>query len=286
LDNPVDILWMYLDIFFLIEAIAFYRSLSFIQSHRADVIELFCRLGEVDFLRSTAALREALAADRKICCPEFSGLKSINSTEVYHPLIDSAVENDISLKSPGLLLTGANMAGKSTFLRTIGVNCILSQSILTVFADRWESDVFIIKSSIEKQDSIISGKSFYYAEAERVGKILNLASESNLPVLCLFDELLSGTNTEEREAAVTSIIRGAASMNTLCLAATHDRKVVDEFHNSFLLKHFTYRFDESGLVFDYKLQDGRVQNGNAIELLKYLGYPGKIVDDAFELIRR
>jgi len=286
LDNPVDLLWMYVDIFFLIEAVAFYRSLRFIQAHRPEILKIFHFIGELDMLRSIVSFRSSRSGTGAVCVPVLNEKTSLIKTEgIYHPLLANPVKNDIELSSPGLLLTGANMAGKSTFLRTVGINSILAQSILTVFADSWESGIFIIKSSIDKQDSIMSGKSFYYAEAERVGNILKLASDSELPVLCLFDELLSGTNTEEREAAVTSIIRGAADMNTLTLAATHDRKVVDEFSVSFLLRHFTYHFDASGLVFDYKLRDGRVKNGNAIELLKYLGYPEKIVDDAFELIK-
>ncbi|MBI9105881.1 MAG: hypothetical protein JEZ04_03995 [Spirochaetales bacterium] len=286
LDNPVDVLWMYIDIFFLIEAIAFYRSLNFIHSHRSEAFRVFALIGELDGLRSIVSLRNGFSGEQTYCQPVFNiGQRFIKTKEIYHPLLFGPVKNDIELDTPGLLLTGANMAGKSTFLRTIGINSILAQSILTVFADSFESDIFIIRSSIDKQDSIMSGKSLYYAEAERVGNILKLASRSELTVLCLFDELLSGTNTEEREAAVTSIIRGAAAMNTLCLAATHDRRVVDEFSGSFQLRHFTYHFDDSGLVFDYKLRAGRVKNGNAIRLLEYLGYPEKIVYDAYELIK-
>ncbi len=281
-ENISASLWMYLDIFFHLSAVSFYKSLDSISENRDSVYKLYLLCGRIDFLISLASARKGFEqAGLAICTPVLKDQsRNINAENLYMPVIPEAVGNSILIEKPGILLTGANMAGKSTFLRTVGLNAVCAQSLGFCFADSWESGLFIVKSSIDKKDSTQDGESLYFAEAQRIGEILNTASESKTAVLCLFDELLSGTNTEEREAAVAAILRGICSMNALTVSATHDLSIVEEFKSIMSLKYFTYRIEDGGLHFDYKIRDGRAGNGNAVSLLRYLGYPENIVSDA------
>ncbi len=281
-ENLSASLWMYLDIFFHLSAVSFYKSLDSISENRDSVYSLYLLCGRIDFLISLASARKGMEeAGLAICTPVLKEhIRSIYTEKLYMPVIPEAVGNSILIEKPGILLTGANMAGKSTFLRTVGLNAVCGQSLGFCFADSWKSGLYIVKSSIDKKDSTQDGESLYFAEAQRIGEILKTASESKTTILCLFDELLSGTNTEEREAAVAAILRGVCSMNALTVSATHDLSIVEEFKSFMSLKYFTYRIEDGGLFFDYKIRNGRAGNGNAVRLLRYLGYPENIVSDA------
>ena len=174
------------------------------------------------------------------------------------------------------------MAGKSTFLRTLGVNVLLSQTLCMCFASEYVGCFYRIVSSISKIDSLLEGKSYYFAECERLLKIVNI-STADLPSLCLIDEVLSGTNSHERIRASKAILKYLYGKNLICVVATHDVEMAKSLDHLYENYHFSGEVDHGGLTFDYELKKGVVGTSNAIQLLAYLEYPREIIDDARSL---
>src|SRR5204863_8570228 len=143
--------------------------------------------------------------------------------------IDSAVPNSLTVAPPhGVLITGSNMSGKSTFLRTIGVNAVLAQTINTCLAARYEAPVYRVRTCIGMADELTAGKSYYLVEVESVLALVK-ASDAREPHLFIFDELFRGTNAVERIAAGEAVLRAliADGKPHVVLAATHDGELVD-----------------------------------------------------------
>jgi DNA mismatch repair ATPase MutS len=138
-----------------------------------------------------------------------------------------------------------------------------------------------IIASMNESDDLIEGKSYYLAEAERLLAMVR-ASEHEGVLLALIDEPLAGTNSPERLAASREILRYLASHNGLVIASTHDVELVSQLqaNQQYEAYHFSDQADEQGIRFDYKLRPGLDYHGNAIKVLKYLGYPQVIIENA------
>jgi hypothetical protein len=194
-----------------------------------------------------------------------------------HPLLPAsrAVANDLKL-GDGLqlmILSGPNMAGKSTFMRGIGVNAVLAQSGAPVCARRLRMSPLAVAASICVLDSLSGGISRFYAEIHRLKLVLDL-TEGPLPVLFLLDELLSGTNSHDRLAGTELIVRSLVERKAVGLVSTHDLALTAipvEMGGRALNCHFEDRLEDEQLIFDYKLKPGIVQTSNALELMRSIG---------------
>jgi DNA mismatch repair ATPase MutS len=171
------------------------------------------------------------------------------------------------------------MGGKSTFLRTIGNNVLLAQTIATTTTSYYHGSFFRVVTSISRTDDLAAGKSYYYVEAERILKAIQ-SFNPGVPTLCIIDELLSGTNSVERLQASEAIIQYLTMQNTLAIIATHDLELAERLNGQCDFYHFTGNVDKNGLKFDYLLKPGIATTRNAIALLKYLGYPKEITEKA------
>jgi len=276
--SPEDIFLEYLKIFFLLEVRSFYSALREIRKNRDELKEIYLIVGELDALQSIASYRQSLEYYAE---PQFvKGAIYLEMQEAIHPLVEKAVSNSIIVKEKnGLLITGSNMSGKSTFLRTVGVNALFAQTICTCLAKKYLGSFFRVISSISKSDDIGEGKSFYFTEAERLLKLI-LASDFEFPSLCLIDEVLSGTNYLERLAASRAILEYLSRKNALTIVATHDLDLAFWLKDNYLSYHFTNKVDREGLEFNYHIQEGICTSSNAIKLLEYLGYPKTIIERA------
>ena len=179
------------------------------------------------------------------------------------------------------------MSGKSTFLRTIGVNAVLAQTINTCLAARYEAPVFRVQSCIGRSDDLLAGKSYYIVEVEEVLRRVR-ASEADAPHLFLFDELFRGTNAIERVAAAEAVLRELVGSSDaprphIVLAATHDGELVDLLRDVFESYHFSDSLGEQGLTFEYRLEPGPATTRNAITLLALHGAPASLVSRALAL---
>jgi fatty acid desaturase len=207
-----------------------------------------------------------------------------------NPLLPpSAVANDVRLggRDPQLLLiSGSNMSGKSTLLRTVGLNAVLAQAGAPVRAEALRMSPLAVGATLRIQDSLQAGRSRFFAEITRISEIVQLTGPHplpnlphppdprNLPVLFLLDELLSGTNSHDRLAGATGILRGLIDRGAIGLATTHDlalTAMVEQLGDRARNVHFEDRFDNGTLQFDYRLKPGVVRTSNAIALMRAVG---------------
>ena len=182
-----------------------------------------------------------------------------------------------------MLLTGSNASGKSTFLKTVAINGILAQTIYTSAASRFILPPSEIYSSMALRDNLSQNDSYYMAEIKSIKRILDKAAEGK-EILCFIDEVLRGTNTIERIAASSEILKALKRENVICFAATHDIELTYILEDDYANYHFEEEVSGDDVKFNYHLNKGRTVTRNAIRLLKVLGYPSEIVEGAMEKV--
>lgn len=275
-NDLVAILYEYINLLFAIDANALYFGINVLAARRDELACVIELVGNVDAAISVASWR---AGHPGWCVPSFTapGTPTILAG-IRHPLVDDCVPNSVDLAPPhGLIITGSNMSGKSTFLRTVGVSVLLAQTVNTVLAESYTSPPLAVRSCIGRSDDITTGTSYYLAEVRVVLDLVRAAGSSQAH-LFLFDELFRGTNTAERVAAGEAVLSTlAASRRHLVLAATHDGELVDRLAGSYAPVHFTEHIDATGLSFDYRLRPGPATSRNAIALLELEGAPPHLI---------
>ncbi len=200
-----------------------------------------------------------------------------DAKDLAHPLIpeQKAVRNDVKL-GDGLqliILSGPNMAGKSTFIRSVGVNAVLAQCGAPVRATRLRLSPLTVTASICVLDSLSGGVSRFYAEIHRIKLITDLA-RGTVPVLFLLDELLSGTNSSDRLEGTQLVVRSLTQRGAVGMVSTHDLALAgipDIMGERAANFHFEDAFEDGKLTFDYKLKAGIVKTSNALELMRSIG---------------
>lgn len=213
----------------------------------------------------------------QLCNPEFTDASRLDFEDVYHPLLENYVANSYSTTGPSALITGSNMAGKTTFIKTIGVNYILARTLWLCHASSARLPVIGLLSSIKTEDGLEAGKSFYFSELERLKEFL-VITEKGGGCLLLIDEIYRGTNTVERIAGAAAVLQELAGKN-LVLVTTHDIELTRYLGNQFDM----WYFEETGSTdrpFDYKLRSGVCETRNAIRLMANMGYPEHITERA------
>ncbi len=179
-----------------------------------------------------------------------------------------------------MLITGSNASGKSTFLKTVALGSIFAQTVHTVLADSYEGAMCRPVSSMSLRDDVQGGDSYYMVEIKALKRILDLLETEGLPVLCFVDEVLRGTNTIERIAASTQILKSIAKQNNMCFAATHDIELTYLLEGFYHNYHFEEEIAENDISFSYKIMEGRASTRNAIRLLGIMGYAPDIIEEA------
>jgi DNA mismatch repair ATPase MutS len=273
----VDAILDYLRMFFHIDLIKFNSMLSFFKKNRKTLNRIFINVGFLDSMIAAASFRKLIYYYSE---PELikTGHPRLTVTDLYHPLLENPVPNSITENS-SVLLTGSNASGKSTFIKTLAINAILSQTIYTSTSKSYKASCFIIYSSMALRDNIFSNESYYIVEIKSLKRILDRVN-NEVPILCFIDEVLRGTNTLERIAASSRILSSLAKQNTLVFAATHDIELTHILDNDYSNYHFQERIEVNQILFDYKLYKGKAISKNAIKLLNMLGYPKDIISSA------
>lgn len=264
-----------------LDNILFYRCMRRLKQNMNAVENLITTMGFLESIIAIGSLRKALPY---YCVPEFSERGQLEIRDAYHPLIEEPIENSICAEK-GILITGSNASGKSTFLKTVAINAIMAQGLHTCAANIYRGPWYHIFSSMALRDNIYQGESYFIAEIKALKRILE-AKDENLPVLCFVDEVLRGTNTVERIAASTQVLREFQRRNILCFAATHDIELTFLLEKEFENYHFQEQIQEGEVLFDYRLYKGRSNSRNAIRLLELLGYETDIVEGANEMVAR
>lgn len=269
-----------LKILFNLEILIFFNFIDSIKKEKEAIEKLFVFIGEVDAAISVTALR---ADDIQTCTPTFITEKRIVATNLIHPLIEECIPNDLTLLGKSMLLTGSNMSGKTTFIRTLAINSILAQTLHTCFAETYEAQFFKVYSSIRISDDLLENTSYYLQEVLTI-KALIEAAVGDEPCLFVLDEIFKGTNTIERISGGKAILSYLNQQNHMVLVSTHDIELTSLLaKDNYDLFHFTEQILEDNLFFDHKLKEGKLKTRNAIRILELYDYPPEIIVDAREV---
>ncbi len=266
--------------FFLVEVVMFFKVIRELKDKQASIITLFNYVGNIDASISIASLR---SGKLKTCQPVLTpSKKEIVAKNIYHPLIKNCAKNDLTISDKSVLITGSNMSGKSTFLRTLAINSILAQTIYTCFADEYVSPLVKQFSSIRIDDNIFEGKSYYFQEVNAMASLIAEVKSPNQNLFIL-DEVFKGTNTVERIAAAKAILSYLNRGNNIVIVSTHDIELADMLSREYELYHFSETIENDELHFDHKIKPGQVRTRNAIRLLELSNYPTDIINEARQI---
>ena len=210
-------------------------------------------------------------------CPHLSSNVTLKVKEVYHPLIpkNQVIKNDFDLKTPLILLTGSNMAGKSTFLRTLGINHILTLLGAPVYATHFQSFCAPIFSCLRVNDSLEDGYSKFYYEVERISQILKSA-QAQKTFLYFIDEIFNGTNNRERLKGSQTVIKEIIKFpHVIGFISSHDLELSKMEKNFPKMGNWHFRDDTQGnhLTFNYQIQPGPCPTTNALKIMSQAGIP-------------
>ena len=211
--------------------------------------------------------------------PKFSDEKRFEAKGLHHPLInkEKVVANDIMIsdeKDSLILISGSNMAGKSTFLRSIGVNVVLANAGAPCAAESISLCQFSLACSIRIDDSLKDGISHFYAEVLRLKQIHDLVKSSDKPVLFFFDEILHGTNSHDRLVGAGAVIKTLVKDGGLGLVTTHDlalTEIAEDLPEKARKICFVDHIEGDQMRFDYKIHEGVASRGNAVRLMQLQG---------------
>lgn len=272
----------YANMITLSELITYEKVKETIIKNKEYLKSIYEYVGGVDALISISSFRTSLDYYSK---PQFSTSTKkedniINFEELYHPLINNPVSNSLDINK-GVLITGSNASGKSTFIKSVAINQILCQSIYTSCSKKYEGTFFNIYTSMALKDDVLKEESYYMVEIKSLKRIIDKCDE-NIPCLCFVDEILRGTNTVERIASSSEVLSHLNKSNAICIAATHDIELTYLLENEYDNYHFEEEITDDDIVFDYRLNKGRAKSRNAIKLLSLIGYEQNIVEKAHE----
>ena len=243
--------------------------------------------GELEALLSLAAYHYEHPDDpfpELVAVPELAegaelqdGAPMLEGEALGHPLISAAtcVRNDVKLDEAtrAILVSGSNMSGKSTYLRTVGINTVLAMAGAPVRARRLRLTPLAVAASIQVNDSLQEGSSRFYTEITRLRKIYDLAAEG-LPVLFLLDELLQGTNSKDRRVGAEGVLRGLLERGAIGILTTHDLALTEmKAWQTGTLKNMHFQDDLEGgqMRFDFRLREGVITKSNGLELMRSIG---------------
>ncbi len=206
------------------------------------------------------------------------GPACFDAENLGHPLLPESrcVRNSLRLDASrqALLVSGSNMSGKSTLLRSVGVAAVLAQAGAPVCATRLVMSSLAVGASIRVTDSLLGGRSRFYAEITRLGDVVRAARE-RAPLLFLLDEVLAGTNSNDRRIGAAAIVRGLLDRGAIGLVTTHDlalAEIADVLAPRVVNVHFEDHLDDDGqIAFDYRLRPGVVTRSNALALMRAVG---------------
>lgn len=260
---------------FLLDYICFGYLLRFFDQNRAAFREIYEIIGELDMAIAVGAFRETLP---RYAEPEFVGGRDASFEGLYHPLLAHPVDNDLAW-TKNCIITGSNASGKSTFIKATAISLITAQTVGLVFARSYRGGHFLVMTSMAIRDSVISGDSYFITELKCLGRILDMVGDG-LPVACFVDEILRGTNTQERISAAASVLDWLARENCRVMVASHDIELTEILGRVYDNCHFREQVAGDEMYFDYRLYPGPTNTKNAIRLMAGLDFDPVIIREA------
>jgi hypothetical protein len=268
--------YLFFGIFSLWDMHYLFRLERWRQEHGPKLEQWLTTLGELEALNSLAGFSYAHPT---YVTPDLTTTGfTLNFTSAAHPLLipGRSVANSLTLEDSGqtVLITGSNMSGKSTFLRTVGANVVLAFAGAVVSAERFTCSPVQVFTSMRTQDSLEESTSSFYAELKRLQTLIGLSQQSNgLPVLYFLDEILKGTNSADRHRGAEALIRQLHQTTASGFVSTHDLELGQLGDSSGFVHnyHFQSELKQGELIFDYSLRNGICESFNASQLMRAIG---------------
>ena len=273
LQNRFNLMYLIANAFFWMDFLLYYQAIQWKSKHGHLMHAWEEKFNEWQVLVSLASFT---FEERLEVLPTWSKSPEILAIDLRHPLISpkSAIGNDFHLgkDQKTVLLTGSNMSGKTTFMRTLGINMVLANLGLGIFGKKLEIGHFLLFTSMRNTDNLGESVSSFYAELGRIKKLLEMAAKG-LPVFYLLDEILKGTNTVDRIMGSEALIRQLAESPCKGIISTHDIELSQlEQKLPFVInKSFHSQILEERILFDYKLKEGPCPSFNAHKLMELMG---------------
>ena len=279
----LQIIMDYLRMITHLDFLKFNTMVRKIASHEAELLKILEICGFLEAMISVSSFRRTLPF---YCTPDLTETKevSLSVKDGYHPLLREPVANSFDTDRP-MLITGSNASGKSTFLKMTALNLIFGESLNTCFAAEVSGPFCRVYSSMALRDDITGGESYYVVEVRSIKRILD-ALHGETPVVAFVDEILRGTNTVERIAASSEVLKYFADHGAMVFAATHDIELTYLLEEDYKNAHFTEDVEDGEISFSYQLKEGRASSRNAIKLLSVMGYDDEVVTRAEETAQR
>ncbi|MES2005830.1 MAG: hypothetical protein V4450_15035 [Bacteroidota bacterium] len=274
-DLRLSMLSFFINGLFLSDLLCAQAYLRWNKQYQPFIQSWFDTMGEIEALNSLATFHSNHPG---FVFPEITEESLlIKATALGHPLMreNAAIVNDASIGSPAALhiITGSNMSGKSTFLRTVGLNIILAQTGAPVFAKKFLFKPVRLLTSFHHIDSLEESTSYFYAELKCLQEIIHSLNDPQ-PALVLLDEVMRGTNSKDKHDGTALLIRNLLDKHCLALIATHDTElgILSATHPAGIENHcFESEISANGLTFDFKMRDGVAQSKNATYLMRQMG---------------
>lgn len=261
--------------------------LSRVVPQRGVLLRGLSALAELEALNSLACF----SAEQPVACfPEVDRDIGLSIQAGRHPLVPDkeSVPNCIELtpQKRTWVVTGPNAAGKSTFLRMVGVNCLLAQIGVAVTAESMQWSPVRLMTDVRIRDDLAKHESYFLSEARRLRRII-MDSQASPPILAFIDEPFRGTNSQERTAAGVALLEQLLASNHLVLVATHEERLAQCAAQAPGAEnyHFQEKLVETGVAFDYRLRPGVAHTKTAIRILEQEGYPARFLERARELMK-
>ena len=263
------ILFFLLNLFFMWDYSCIYSLDKWREKYQNSVKGWFDALGELESILSFVNLS---FVEENACMPEINDEMKFEAIGLGHPLINSSmrVNNDVCQDNEIFIISGSNMSGKTTFLRTVGINMVLGLAGGFCCADKLTMPKVEIVTSMRNFDNLAAGVSTFYAELERVKGIINTCKDGKS--LFLIDEIFRGTNSNDRLEGAASVIKNLDGEGAIGLITTHDLELCNVADNGRIVNYsFNERYENNDIVFDYKLNRGKSDTTNAKFLMNKLG---------------
>lgn len=242
--------------------------------------KFYMELSDIDIAISILSYRRSV----EVCCkPTFHKDNGVVFDDLYHPLLDEPVLNSDQFTND-CIITGPNASGKSTFIKALAINGILAQTINTCTAEKFMTRYSLVMTSMAVKDDITKGDSYYITEIKSLKRIIEKVKD--IRCTCFVDEILRGTNTIERIAASTAVLRHLHKMDCLSIVASHDIELTEILKDEYNNYHFSDNVGDNEIYFDYKLHSGCTTTRNAIKLLDFIGFDEDIVKEANKKVEK
>lgn len=267
--------------FFLTEVHLLNFSYNELIKNKDALKAFFVYVGQIEMALCSASLKSD--EDFTTCVPNsLNEDKVIMFEDITHPLVANCSSNSLTLTQKSAFITGSNMSGKSTFLRSVLINSILAQTLYLCFAKRFQLPIIKTFSSIKIADNLQAGTSYYFEEVNIIHEMV-LHSNDKIKNLFIIDEIFKGTNSVERIALSKAILHYLNNNENIVIASSHDIELIKLLNNEFGQYHFTESVFDNQLHFDHKIQLGPLKTRNAIKIIEIEQFPPAIIEDAQEV---